>query len=155
MGKLISVAATMAIVAIVAVSACKKEERCSIHPEPFIFSIIDGVSKADLLASNVYKVEEIGIYYFYENERHDLIVNLEPSPVGPFTELKVIQLPMISLTGRSDEFYLQLNSGNTDTLLVIVERLATEECDLHPYTTVKHNGKDIAAGDGGVFLIEK
>jgi hypothetical protein len=140
---------------LMATISCKKEERCSVHPEPFRFSIIDTQSETDLLKNGTYDIETIGIHYFYNDERHDLIINTESEPLSQYTELKVIQLPMISLTGRSDIFYLELNSGLTDTLEIVVEKEAMPDCDYHPYTMAKHNGADLTTGTGGVYLIRK
>jgi hypothetical protein len=147
--------ATALAVLLLVNTACKKEERCSVHPEPFRFSIIDTQMETDLLKDGTFNAEMIGIHYFYNNERHDLIINRETEPLSQYTELKVIQLPMISLTGRSNIFFLELNTGLTDTLEIVVEKEAMPDCDYHPYTLVKHNGADLTTGTGGVYLIRK
>ncbi|MGF1584218.1 MAG: hypothetical protein ACFCUM_02775 [Bacteroidales bacterium] len=149
-----AIALAMAV-SLMANVACKKEERCSVHPEPFRFSIIDNQAGTDLLKNGTFDAEKIGIHYFYNNERHDLIINNEIEPLSQYTELKVIQLPMISLTGRTNIFYLELNTELTDTLEIVVEKEAMPDCDYHPYTMAKHNGTNLTTGTGGVYLIRK
>jgi hypothetical protein len=151
----LKIAAIAMMITIAVISGCKKEDRCSVHPEPFRFSIIDSHTSADLIETGVFTYEAIGIYYIYKGKREDLIVNRETNPLGPYTELKVIQLPMISLTGRSNIFYLELTPEMTDTLEINVEREAVDDCDYHPYTLAKHNGVEMPTELGGVFIIEK
>ncbi|MFO7923624.1 MAG: hypothetical protein R6U58_08020 [Bacteroidales bacterium] len=156
MGKYLKIAFAAAITAFMATTACNKDEGCSIHPEAFRFSIIDSESKADLLAAEVYRIEDIGIHYFYNDERQDLIVNLETNPEGEYTELFSAQLPMISLTGRSDVFYLYLSRNVTDTLVVKMGNEMRDGCDYHPYATVIHNGRNLPiAEEGKAFILEK
>ncbi len=142
-------------VAIVAATACGKEETCSVHPDAFRFSIVEAGTGTDLLRSGVYDPGSIGIWYFYNDDRNDLIVNREANPDGDLIELVSVQLPMISLTGRSDIFYLALNEEDTDTLTVVVERESRDGCDYHPYTMVKHNGNALPITEGKSFIIEK
>lgn len=136
------------------ITACKDEERCSIHPEAFRFSLVAEENGSDLLATGIYDPEAIELYYFHENERQDLIVNKEQNPES-LVVLYSSQLPMISLTGRSDTFYLALNSQETDTLFVVVERDIREDCDYHPYTLVKLNGRNIPVVEGEAFIFSK
>ena len=140
---------------IIMTGACKKEERCSVHPDPFRFSILDDQTGTDLVETGVLDIEKIGIHYYDNDERQDLIINLEQEPFSQFVELKVIQLPMISLTGLSNIFYLELDHEVSDTLEIIVEKEARADCDYHPYTMAKHNGKDMSVAEGGVYLIRK
>ncbi len=154
MENVIKSAVLLLITAALAVSACKKEERCSVHPEAFRFSLADNETSSDLLASGVYNAENIKIYYFHKNEKNSLIVNRETTPEGK-VEMYSAQLPMVSLTGRSDIFYLELSPQETDTLLVIVEKEDRGECDYHPYTLVKHNGIEIPVNEGETFILKK
>jgi hypothetical protein len=155
MFKYIKIASALAFTAIMAVSACRKDERCSIHPEAFRFSLTDSENGTDLLASGTYKKEDIKIYYFYNGERQDLIVYEEANPEGDNIEMKSVQLPMVSLTGRSDVFYLVLSPDQTDTLDVVVEKEDRGDCDYHPYTSVKHNGKTLPVIEGKAFVLEQ
>ncbi len=141
-------------VAMVASTACE-DDNCSVHPDPFRFSITEAETGTDLLASGYYDPGSIEIFYVYNDERNDLIVNKEADPDSELTEMVSVQLPMISLTGRSDIFYLVLNEAETDTLNVIVERERHEGCDYHPYTLVKYNGKAIPVIQGKAFILEK
>ncbi|MFP4366970.1 MAG: hypothetical protein ACLFQA_07745 [Bacteroidales bacterium] len=140
---------------IITILSCKDEERCSVHPEAFRFSITDRETGSDLISSGIYSEEDIGIYYFHDEEKQELIVNRETDPQGDHVELYSAQLPMISLTGRSDIFYMELAPGETDTLLVLVEKESRGECDYHPYTLVKHNGEDIPIVEGRAFILKK
>jgi hypothetical protein len=149
-----ALAAALFIISFLA-SACKKEERCSVHPEAFRFSIKSSETGSDLLAEGGFNKEDIGIYYIYNDERQDLIVHSEDAGVGGYIVMASAQLPMISLTGRSDEFFLVLGPEITDTLLVVVDRQERGDCDYHPYVTVTHNGKDLAIIEGTPFLLEK
>jgi hypothetical protein len=142
------------ITAALAVSACKKEERCSVHPEAFRFSLADSETSSDLLASGVYSAENIKIYYFYKDERNSLIVNSETTPGGR-VEMYSAQLPMVSLTGRSDIFFLELSPQETDTLIVVVEKEDRGDCDYHPYALVKHNGNELPVQEGETFILKK
>lgn len=135
--------------------SCKDEQRCSIHPEAFRFSLIDSETSQDLLYSGIYNKEDIAIYYFYNGEQHYLLVNSDTNPGNGLHEMVSAQLPMISLTGRSDLFYLRLSQAETDTLFVTVERETREDCDYHPYTSVKHNWKDIPVTGGKSFILYK
>ena len=140
---------------ILAVPGCRDDERCSVHPEAFRFSLIATETGQDLLASGVYNKDEIQLYYFYNEEKQDLIVNSEIDPDRDIIEMVSAQLPMISLTGRSDIFYLRLNQAETDTLFVTVEKEDRGECDHHPYIMVKHNHKILPVIEGKGFVIEK
>jgi hypothetical protein len=134
--------------------SCKDDQGCSIHPEAFRFSLIDSETGRDLLSQGIYSKEDIVIYYFYSGIRNDLLVNPEENPDG-LLEMVSVQLPMISLTGRSDIFYLSLNQSETDTLFVRVERQVSGDCDYHPYTSVKHNGRDLPIKEGKGFILYK
>lgn len=142
-------------VVIVTATACGKEEACSVHPDAFRFSIVEAETGTDLLASGVYDQGSIEIWYFYNDDRNDLIVNMEENPDGNLIEMASVQLPMISLTGRSDIFYLALGEAETDTLTVVVERERRDGCDYHPYTMVKHNGNALPIIEGKAFILEK
>jgi hypothetical protein len=155
MFKYINIVSAVAITSIMVISACKKEERCSVHPEAFRFSLTDSENGSDLLASGTYKKEDIKIYYFYQGERQDLIVNEEANPDGDNIEMTSAQLPMVSLTGRSDIFYLELSPEQTDTLAVVVEKEDRGDCDYHPYTSVMHNGKALPVIEGKSFILEQ
>lgn len=144
----------MVIATIFTAIACKKEE-CSIHPDAFRFSLVGAESGADLIAAGVYNTSEIGIYYLLNGQRNDLIVNIEPEPDGDLVEMVSAQLPMISLTGRGDIFYLVLNESETDTLNVVVELERRDGCNYHPYTLVMHNGKSLPIVEGKAFILEK
>ena len=154
MDKYIKTAAVAILIAIMATSACKKDQNCSLHPEAFRFRIIDGKTGTDLLGTGVYDIDEIGIFYFFNGNREDLIVTEDTEPSGSYIDLKSAQLPMVSLT-RTDIFYLELNSEDTDTLLVVVEKVTVDGCDHHPYTTVRHNGKELPIVEGEAFILEK
>lgn len=144
-----------ALLIVMMTGSCKKEERCSVHPDPFRFSIIDDQEGTDLIETGVFDIENTGIYYFDNDERQDLIINMVTEPLSQYIELKVIQLPMISLTGLSNIFYLELDHEVSDTLEIIVEKEAREDCDYHPYTMARHNGTDMSIVEGGVYLIRK
>jgi hypothetical protein len=135
--------------------SCKEDKGCSIHPEAFRFSLVDSDTGDDLFRQGTYKQEDIAIYYFYGGSRNDLLVNAGENPEDGLLEMVSAQLPMISLTGRSDIFYLRLNQAETDTLFVRVERVARGDCDHHPYTIVKHNGRDIPITEGKNFILYK
>ena len=154
-GKPVNIIAAGLLAAMLVTTACSKDEGCSVHPDPFRFNIIDAGTRADLLATGVYNAGDMGIYYFLDDERQDLIVSQEPNPPGDYIELFSAQLPMISLTGRSDTFFLTLNANETDTLFVVVEKRERGDCDYHPYITVKHNGKDLPVAEGEAFVLEK
>lgn len=142
--------------AAIATSACKEDDNCSIHPEPFRFSIIDKEAKTDMLAEEVYIIDpEDGLYYFSNDERHSLIVNRETNPEGNYTELFSTQLPMVNLMKGVETFYLVLNEEDTDTLKVVMGWEKQNGCDFHPYAEVKHNGKDIDIIEGDAFILEK
>jgi hypothetical protein len=151
----IKIAFTAAFAVLMALSACKKDDRCSVHPEAFRFSLTDSDTGSDLLASGTYQKEDIKIYYFYKGERQDLIVNEEANPDGDNIEMTSAQLPMVSLTGRSDTFYLVLSQEKTDTLYVVVEKEDRGECDYHPYTSVKHNGETLPVIEGKSFILKQ
>lgn len=155
MKRIASLTAFTLISAALITLSCRKEEKCSIHPEPFRFSVVDGESRSDLLATGIYNPDNIGIYYFSNDERNDLIVNREPEPDGDLTELVSIQLPMISLTGLSDIFYLVLNPEETDTLTVVMGMEIRKGCNYHPYISVKHNGISLPITEGQAFILEK
>ncbi|TVR70604.1 MAG: hypothetical protein EA408_11045 [Marinilabiliales bacterium] len=142
------------IATLIAAIACKKEE-CSVHPDAFRFSLVGAESGADLIGTGVYNTSEIGVYYLLNGQRNDLIVNIEPEPDGDLVEMVSAQLPMISLTGRSDTFYLVLNELETDTLNVVVELERRDGCNYHPYTLVIHNGKSLPIVEGKAFILEK
>ncbi len=137
------------------ITSCKEDERCSIHPEPFRFSIIEKETGTDLLDNGAYNPEEIGIHYFANDERKDLIVNRETDPDTIYIELVTVQLPMISLTGLSDIFYLELGTDETDTLMVALGMEERGGCDYHPYTTVIHNGQHIDIVEEKAFILKK
>ncbi len=156
MGKdqFLKIFAVIMFMALILTPACKKDESCSIHPEAFRFSIIDTETDADLLETGVYSAEDIGIHYFYNDTKQDLIINQEANSGEGYTELFSAQLPMISLT-RSEIFYLVLNPQETDTLVVLMGREKRDGCDFHPYAEVRHNGKNLAISEGEAFIIEK
>jgi hypothetical protein len=138
-----------------AFTSCKKDEGCTIHPEPFRFSIVESGSGTDLIESGEYQVENIEIYYFFNDEKQDLIVILEENPEGDLTELFSAQLPMISLS-RTETFYLQLSQQETDTLLVVMGKETRDGCIYHPYETVFHNGTNLPIPEEGkAFILEK
>ena len=155
MDKFQRMAAVTAIIAFITMAACKKDQNCSLHPEAFRFSIIDIETGDDLLQSGTYSTDNIGIYYFYNNQKQELIVNIEPNPDSIYIEMVSAQLPMVSLTGRSETFYLVLNDQDTDTLTVIMGNEKRNGCDFHPYYVVKHNGKDLPVAEGKAFILEK
>ncbi len=155
MDKYLKTAAVTAIIAVIAMAACKKDQNCSLHPEAFRFSIIDVETGDDLLGSGTYSTDNIGIYYFYNNQEQELIVNIEPNPDSHLIEMVSAQLPMVSLTGRSETFYLVLNAQDTDTLTVIMGNEKRNGCDFHPYDVVKHNGKNLPVTEGKAFILEK
>ena len=155
MDKYLKTAAVTAIIAVIAMAACKKDQNCSLHPEAFRFSIIDVETGDDLLGSGTYSSDNIGIYYFYNNQEQELIVNIEPNPDSHLIEMVSAQLPMVSLTGRSEIFYLVLNTQDTDTLTVIMGNEKRNGCDFHPYSVVKHNGRNLPVAEGKAFILEK
>ncbi len=155
MDKYLKTAAVAILIAIMATSACKKDQNCSLHPEAFRFSIIDRETGADLLGSGTYSTDNIGIHYFYNNQKQELIVNMEPDPDSLFIEMVSVQLPMVSLTGRSEIFYLVLNAQDTDTLTVVMGSEKRNGCKFHPYSVVKHNGKNLPIAEGKAFILEK
>ncbi len=155
MGIFQKISAIIAIMAVFAFTACKKDQNCSLHPEAFRFSIIDLETGNDLLASGAYSKDNIGIHYFYNNQKQELIVNKEPNPDTIFIEMTSAQLPMVSLTGRSEIFYLVLNSRETDTLTVIMGNEKRNGCNFHPYSVVKHNGKNLTVAEGKAFILKK
>ncbi len=140
---------------LLALTSCKKDENCTIHPEPFRFNIVESGSGTDLIKSGTYQVDNIGIYYFFNNERQDLIVIPEENPEGNLTELFSAQLPMISLS-RTETFYLQLSQQETDTLIVVMGKEIRDGCIYHPYETVFHNDQNLSIpGEGKAFILEK
>jgi hypothetical protein len=154
-GKFPKAAIAVAFIIFILMPACKKEQRCSVHPEAFRFSLKDSSTDSDLLISGAYKAEDIGIFYIYNGERQDLIVHEEQDHEAEYIIMTSAQLPMISLTGRSDKFYLVLSPEVTDTLVVVVEKEDRGDCDYHPYKTVKHNGRELTIIEGKSFILEK
>ncbi len=148
-------AAVTAIIAVMAIAACKKDQNCSLHPEAFRFSIIDMETGDDLLGSGTYSTDNIGIHYFYNNQKQELIVNIEPNPDSHLIEMVSAQLPMVSLTGRSEIFYLVLDTQDTDTLTVLMGSEERNGCNYHPYAVVKHNGKNLPIAEEKAFILEK
>ncbi len=155
MDKFQRTAAVTAIIAVMAMAACKKDHNCSLHPEAFRFSIIDMETGDDLLGSGTYPTDNIGIHYFYNNQKQELILNIEHDPDSHLIEMVSAQLPMVSLTGRSEIFYLVLNAQDTDTLTVVMGNEKRNGCDFHPYDVVKHNGKNLPVAEGKAFILEK
>ena len=155
MDKYFKTATVAVLTAIMATMACKKDQNCSLHPEAFRFSIIDRETGADLLESATYPTDNIGIHYFYNNQKQELIVNIEPDPDSHLIEMVSVQLPMVSLTGRSEIFYLVLNAQDTDTLTVLMGSEELNGCNFHPYAVVKHNGKNLPIAEGKAFILEK
>ncbi len=155
MDKYWKTAAVAVLTAIMATTACKKDQNCSLHPEAFRFSIIDRETGADLIESGTYRTDNIGIHYFYNNQEQELILNIEHDPDSHLIEMVSAQLPMVSLTGRSEIFYLVLDSQDTDTLTVVMGSEVRNGCNFHPYAVVKHNGKNLPIAEAKAFILEK
>jgi hypothetical protein len=155
MYKYLRTAAVSVLLSIMTIAACNKDQNCSLHPEAFRFSIIDGETGDDHLGSGTYSTDNIGIHYFYNNQKQELIVNIEPNPDSILVEMVSVQLPMVSLTGRSEIFYLVLNAQDTDTLTVIMGNEKRNSCDFHPYSVVKHNGENLPITEGKAFILKK
>lgn len=139
----------------IAATSCKKEDNtCTVHPDAFRFSLVGVDNGTDLLVTGEYEIDDIEIYYLYNDQQNQLIINVEENPAGDYTELFSAQLPMISLT-RTETFYLRLNYQQTDTLVVIMGDEMLDGCRHHPYSLVTVNGVSLPMMGGDTFIIEK
>ncbi len=115
---------------------CRGSAGCSIPPGALRIRILDN-SGNDLLYDGLYYPDSIKLYY-----DHGTPVNYDL--VGSVASLVVVlnseEAPLESAKGN-DTFYLQLNSRETDSILLNVQPYTLDCCTAYQWKDVKIDGK--------------
>lgn len=148
-------AIVLIISALVFMFGCIKTnyDDCFTPPETFRMMVVDKDTGEDLFDGRPYFTDSLEIYYFQNEERKNAPFQIEH--LNSYE--KVItseQLPWLSVAGNKD-FYIQLNSIDTDTLYLHVAEYLHYCCRSYPYVEATINGNDIEMNYTGILLLKK
>ncbi len=145
----------VSVIIFISIISCDREDcdDCFTPPETFMMMIVDKDTGEDLLDGKTYFTDSLEIYYFQNEERKNAPFQIEH--LNSYE--KVItseQLPWLSVAGNKD-FYIQLNSIDTDTLYLHVAEYLHYCCRSYPYVEATINGNDIEMNYTGILLLKK
>jgi hypothetical protein len=112
---------------------------CFTPPEIFRLRLIDKIHSTDLISSGYFNKDSIRMYYFDKNVRKDIEIELHTDSASNKTILYSNEIGWISISGFK-EYFLKLDSVDTDTLYVDVVKKVEDCCTFHPYKAFKYNG---------------
>ncbi len=127
---------------------------CTSPPNPVRLSVVSG--DTDLIYSNYYSADSIGIFLITENGELNLIESYtHKDTLNERVIISCVDMAWNSLEGFND-YCLKYNSQESDTIFLKVISVTENCCNFHPISDISING-EVPKFDNELhcFLIEK